>query len=121
MTRIGLAAVLTLSLTGPAFADVSGLVGNTVIATTSDGITRRIRLHADGTFLISVSDGTSATGRWSEKDGKLCYDRDAPIGHEPPPQLCVEGFAGHRLGDRWTLPGHKGLVMTAKVVKGQTP
>lgn len=105
---------------GAAHADVAGLVGNTVVGSTTDGLTRRIQLHADGSYRIMVSDGSFSTGTWSTQGDKLCYMRIAP---KPGPKdvnpLCVEGLDGHKLGDAWTTTGHRGLSMKMTVVQGQ--
>ncbi len=112
------AACLVLAAASP--ADMSGLVGATVLGSTPDKVTRRIQLHADGTYRITLSDGTVSSGRWSQKDDQLCYDRVDP---PPPPgganPFCVSGFAGHKVGDRWTLPWRNGGTMTLSVVAGQ--
>jgi hypothetical protein len=117
-----LAAGLALALVATAArADVSGLVGNTVVGTTpGDGLTRRIQLHADGTYRIVVSDGSASSGTWSLDGVKLCYFAldPKPAAGAPNP-LCVEGMDGHKLGDAWTTTGHHGLQMKMTVVKGQ--
>ncbi len=116
-----LTMVAALALTaGAAQADMSGLVGNTVIGTTTDGLTRRIQLRADGGYRITVSDGSVSTGTWTEDGDKLCYNRIDPkpaAGDQNP--LCVQGLAGHKVGDIWTTTGHRGLPMKMTVVQGQ--
>jgi hypothetical protein len=113
----GLALALVASAAG---ADMSGLVGNTVIGSTPDGLTRRIQLHADGTYRITVSDGSMSTGTWSAKASKLCYLRiDPKPGPNDSNPLCVDGFDNHKLGDAWTTTGHHGLLMKMTVVRGQ--
>ena len=113
----GLALVL---LAGAARADVSGLIGNTVVGTTTDGLTRRIQLRADGAYRITVSDGSESSGTWSTQGAQLCYFAIAPKpaqGAANP--LCVEGLDGHKLGDAWAATGHHGLPMKMTVVRGQ--
>lgn len=116
-----LAGAAALALAGGAHADMSGLVGNTVIGTTAgDGLTRRVQLHADGTYRIAVSDGSFSAGTWSAQGSKLCYLRiDPKPGPNDANPLCVEGFDGHKLGDAWTTTGHHGLLMKMTVVRGQ--
>jgi hypothetical protein len=119
--RTLLASGLALAVSaGAAHADVQGLVGNTVVGATTDGVTRRIQLHADGTYRITVSDGSHSIGTWSTQGDKLCYTRIEP---KPGPKdvnpLCVEGFDGHKLGDAWTTTGHHGLATKRTVVQGQ--
>ena len=97
-----------------------GLVGNTVVGTTTDGLTRRIQLRADGTYLITVSDGSRSSGTWTTQGAKLCYFALVP---KPPAgaanPLCVEGLDGHKVGDAWATTGHHGLPMKMTVVQGQ--
>ncbi len=84
-----------------------------------DGLARRIQLRADGTYRITVSDGTASAGTWSTRGAKLCYLSIQP---KPGPSdvnpLCVEGLDGHKLGDAWTTTGHHGLEMKMTVVRG---
>ncbi len=115
---LGLAAAVAVG--GIANADMAGLVGNTVIGTTPDKLTRRIELRADGGYRISVSDGSVSTGTWKADGSKLCYTRIDPAprpGDQNP--LCVEGLDGHKVGDSWMATGHLGLPMTMTVVAGQ--
>ena len=76
--------------------------------------------HADGSYRITVSDGSTSTGTWKAEGTKLCYTRidPAPAAGDPNP-LCVEGLDGHKAGDRWMATGHHGLPMTMSVVSGQ--
>jgi hypothetical protein len=121
MMRIAIAAAV-LAAASPAMADMSGLVGNTVFGQSPDGVVRQIWLDADGGYRISLSDGQVSTGRWSEKDGRLCYDRlQPPPGPGAPNPLCVEGFDGHGPGDRWEAPWRDGKTLKMWVVKGQAP
>ena len=115
-----LAGLALALLAGSARADVAGLVGNTVVGTTTDGLTRRIQLHADGGYRIAVSDGSASTGPWSSQGAKLCYfsiDPKPPATAQNP--LCVEGLDGHKVGDVWMATGHRGLPMKMTVVRGQ--
>lgn len=115
-------AAALLGSSSPALADMSGLVGDTVIAESPNGVVRRIELRADGAYRISLSDGQVATGRWSEKAGRLCYDRiDPPPGPGAANPLCVDGFDGHRPGDRWRAPWREGRTLKMSVTPGQPP
>lgn len=120
LAAAALAALFGLAAGGSASADMSGLVGATVVGSTPDNLTRRIQLHADGTYRISVSDGSVSTGTWTTDGAKLCYTRVNPppaAGERNP--LCVDGLDGHKVGDRWMATGHLGLPMTMTVVAGQ--
>jgi hypothetical protein len=120
MRPILIGAALAFVGVGVASADMSGLVGNTVVGVTPDKLERRIQLHADGSYRITVSDGSGSTGTWSAQGSKLCYTRI-----NPPPQpggvnpFCVDGFDGHKVGDTWTTPGRGGAAMSLTVVAGQ--
>ena len=120
LAAAALAALAGLTLAGPASADMSGLVGNTVVGSTPDKLTRRIQLHADGSFRISVSDGSVSTGTWTSDGPKLCYNMiSPPPAAGAPNPLCVDGLDGHKVGDSWMTTGHRGLPMTMTVVAGQ--
>jgi hypothetical protein len=112
--------IATLAVASVAHADMSGLVGNTVIGSTPDGLTRRVQLRADGSYLITVSDGSSSKGTWKADEARLCYTRiDPPPAAGGQNPLCVEGFDGHKVGDKWTATGHNNLPMTMTVIAGQ--
>ncbi len=120
MRSILIAAAAASSLAGAARADMSGLVGNTVVGVTPDKVTRRIQLHADGSYRITLSDGSVSTGTWSEDAGKLCYNRiDPPAPAGSPDPLCVQGFDGHKAGEAWSAPWRNGGTMSLTVVPGQ--
>jgi hypothetical protein len=117
--RAWIPALALVLVAGAAHAGVSGLLGHTVVGTTTDGLTRRIQLRADGTYRITVSDGSVSTGTWSTQGAKLCYLRIQPKpGSNDVNPLCVEGLDGHKLGDAWTTTGHHGLQMKMTVVRG---
>ena len=114
-------ALAAIAVGGSAHADMSGLVGNTAIGTTpGDGLTRRIQLRGDGSYRITVSDGSVSSGTWTTDGAKLCFKRVDPkpaAGEQNP--LCVLGLDGHKVGDTWQTTGHHGLPMTMSVVAGQ--
>ena len=120
LTAAALAALAGIVAAGSASADMSGLVGNTVVGSTPDKLTRRIQLHADGSYRISVSDGSVSTGTWTSDGAKLCYTRiSPPPAAGAPNPLCVDGLDGHKVDDSWMTTGHQGLPMTMTVVAGQ--
>ena len=119
-SRLVAAALACMAAAGSASADVSGLVGNTVVGSTPDKLTRRIQLRADGSYRITVSDGSVSTGTWISDGAKLCYNRvNPPPAAGAPNPLCVDGLGGHKVGDSWMTTGHQGLPMTMTVVAGQ--
>jgi hypothetical protein len=115
-----LGVIAALAAAGAARADMSGLVGATVVGSTPDGLTRKIMLRADGGYRITVSDGSYSAGTWKADGTKLCYTRlDPKPGPNDRNPFCVEGLDGHKVGDTWTTTGHNNLPMTMSVVRGQ--
>jgi hypothetical protein len=115
--KFSIALFVAVAAAGAARADMSGLVGNTVIGSTPDGLTRKIMLRADGSYRITVSDGSYSAGTWKADGAKLCYLRVEP---KPDPNpFCVEGLDGHKAGDSWKTVGHNNVPVTMTVVQGQ--
>ena len=74
----GLAAIASLALVSSASADnTAGLVGNTVLLTTSNGGQIKVQLHSDGTYQTTTPQGTSK-GTWKFDNGQLCYNQTDP-------------------------------------------
>jgi hypothetical protein len=64
-----------------AYADVSGLIGNTCILFGNVGSVFsevRVKLHADGTYEQQTRPGGTTRGIWKEENGKLCYTQSDP-------------------------------------------
>ena len=115
---IGLAGALALA--GTASADMTGMVGNTVVLAMPDNSTIKVQLHADGTYQTVVANGPAVKGTWAAVNGQLCYTQTdpAPAAGRPNP-FCVQGMDGRKVGDTWTQPGPGGATMNGSVVAGQ--
>jgi hypothetical protein len=113
------AAASALALAGAAHADMSGLVGNTIVIVMGDN-TIKVQLHADGTYQTTMTSGPPAKGKWSEKDGQLCYNQTDPAPADGfPNPFCVDGMSGKKAGDAWSVTGPDGSAMKQSVVAGQ--
>jgi hypothetical protein len=113
-----LAAAAASTLAGAAYADVSGLVGNTVLLTTGNGGQIKVQLHSDGTYQTTTPQGT-VKGTWKFDNGQLCYTQTdpAPAAGRPNP-FCAQGMDGKKVGDTWSQQGPGGD-MKGSVVAGQ--
>jgi hypothetical protein len=114
---IGAAAAMALA--GVAHADMSGLVGNTILIDGVPGGPIKIQLKGDGTYQ-TVSGAGTVKGTWKADGGKLCYTQTdpAPPAGRPNP-FCAEGMDGKKVGDTWTIPGQNGASMKGSVAAGQ--
>ena len=115
---IGAAAALALA--GSAWADMSGLVGNSIAINTPNGVIK-VQLHADGTYQTVGANGPVGSGTWSEDaNGGLCYSQTtpAPPAGRPNP-FCAPGMSGKKVGDSWTQAGQGGATTSLSVVAGQ--
>jgi hypothetical protein len=114
-------AAAGLALAGVAHADMSGLVGNTILINGPPGGPIKIQLKSDGTYQTVSAAGT-AKGTWKADGDKLCYTQTdpAPPAGRPNP-FCAQGMDGKKVGDTWTVPGgpNGGPAMNGSVVAGQ--
>ncbi len=113
-------AMAALALSGTAWADMSGLVGNTIAVNTPGGVIK-VQLHADGAYQTLGPNGPIGGGTWSEDaNGGLCYNQStpAPAPGQPNP-FCVPGMSGKKVGDTWTQSGQDGSSISLSVVGGQ--
>lgn len=106
MAKVAALAVIGfLAMAMPAAADVSGLLGATVVGTFGDGRQVKVRLHADGTFNEVLPDGSPASGTWTDGVDGVCFTETSP----PPPAGtkpdCLPSLSGKKVGDIWDLPG----------------
>jgi hypothetical protein len=107
-------------LSTAAMADVSGLYGNTVVATFPDGKVIKVQLKADGAFSETLPDGSAASGTYTDDANGVCFTQTAP----PPPAdakpTCAPDLAGKKAGDAWDAPGpQSGTTLKISVVAGQ--
>ena len=113
-----LAAAAATALAGGAYADVAGLVGNTVVLTTGDGGQIKVQLHSDGSYQTTTAQGV-VKGTWKFDNGQLCYTQTTPPPQAGAPSpFCVQGMDGKKVGDTWSQPGPGGD-MKGSVVSGQ--
>lgn len=113
-----LAAAAATALAGVAYADVSGLVGNTVVLSMGNGGEIKVQLHSDGSYQTTTPQGV-VKGTWKFDNGQLCYTQTdpAPPAGRPNP-FCAPGMDGKKVGDTWTQQGQGGE-MKGSVVAGQ--
>ena len=118
--RVGcLACAASLALAGAAHADMSGMVGNTIVLNGANNLVIKVQLHADGTYQTAVGAGPAVKGTWKDKAGQLCYtqtDPAPPAGQ--PAEFCAPGMNGRKVGDTWTQQGPGGQ-LNGSVVAGQ--
>ena len=120
ITGLGLlAGAAALALAGAAQADMSGMVGNTIVLAGDNNLQIKVQLHADGTYQTSLG-GATMKGTWKDKDGQLCYTQLDPAPQQgQPAEFCAQGMSGRKVGDTWTQPGPGGASMKGSVVAGQ--
>ncbi len=95
-----------LGVVSVALADVSGLVGNTIVEYDRQipEIVIKVQLHADGSYQSWVSGGLTTittNGTWKEQDGKLCYTQTSKPIPGRPTYFCAKGMDGKKVGDSW--------------------
>ena len=130
-TALGIAATL-LAACAPvprrsdqliAHADVSGLIGNTVVEYDRQNpeFVVKVQLYADGTYQTRVSGGFKTimtTGTWKEQDGKLCYTQTSKPIPGNPTHSCAHDMDGKKVGDTWVEQWPNGRMFKAQVVAG---
>jgi len=97
---------------GPASADMSGLVGNTIVANYSDGSVTKVRPAADGTFTIERSGG-SFHGTWKDDGQQVCYQES-----DPSIKAVCSPSTPRKVGDSWSVTDPNGVTVTVKIVAG---
>ncbi len=119
-----LCAAIALGWVSVAAADVSGLLGNTIVAydRRNPEIVIKTQLHADGTYQTWVSGGLgkpiTTRGTWQELDGKLCYTQTSKPIPGRPTHFCAKGMGGRKVGDTWILLWDDGTMYKGRVVAG---
>ncbi len=118
--RVGaLAGAAVLALAGVAHADMSGMVGNTIVLTGANNMSIKVQLHADGSYQTAIGGGPTVKGTWKDNNGQLCYHQTDPApaaGQQA--DFCAPGMNGRKVGDTWTQQGPGGQ-MNGTVVAGQ--
>lgn len=89
--------IATLAAT-PALADTwSGVYGNTIDATYTDGRTAKVYVEADHTYSIKLPDGTVLKGTWADSGGQSCFTLTGP---DPKP-VCFP-LKEYKVGDTFS-------------------
>jgi hypothetical protein len=118
--RVGFCAgAAAMALAGAAHADMSGMVGNTILLNGANNTVIKVQLHSDGTYQTVIGGGPTIKGTWKDNNGQLCYHQTDPA---PPAgqsgDFCAPGMNSRKVGDTWTQQGPGGQ-MTGSVVAGQ--
>ena len=118
-----LAGATALGLALAAHADVSGLIGNTMVEYDRQNpqIVIKTQLFADGSYQSSVSAGfntITTTGTWKEQDGKVCYTQTSKPIPGRPTYFCAKGGLGQKVGDTWIERWNDGRMYKGRVVAG---
>lgn len=95
---------------------VAAAFGNTVKALYPDGRYQRLWLRADGAWEAVGRRGKWSSGRWSEKDGKVCLRQSKPF--PAPFRYCTDFPSNGGLGVQWTSRDMAGEPIRLTVVKG---
>jgi hypothetical protein len=132
-TAFGVAASLLAACTSGrprsdqliAHADVSGLIGNTVVEydRQNPAFVVKVQLYADGTYRTWVSVGfkpITTTGTWREQGGKLCYTQSSKPIPGTPTYFCAHGMDGKNVGDTWIERWPDGRMFKAQVLAGSS-
>jgi hypothetical protein len=107
MRRISLlSSVAAFGVMSVALADMSGLVGNTLVEydRQNPNLVIKVQLHADGSYQSWVTDGlatVTTNGTWKEQDGKLCYSQTSKPIPGRPTYFCAKAMDGKKVGDTW--------------------
>lgn len=116
------ATVLTLALVmaspaAPAWADMAGAFGNTIVSHYPDGGTVRHYFDADGAYRARFSDGRTLSGRWAERNGRVCLDGIRPR------ILMIDSFCTDmvdaRVGESWQARDPIGRRVRNELVRGR--
>lgn len=124
-TNLGLVAVLALA--SPALAQTPrassmGLaVGNTTQAVYEGGETVTLKLKADGTFTMTVPDGTPRSGDWLADARHVCMIVKQPAPTDDAPRARCEAAFGEdkAFGESWKVTDSYGDPVTITIRQGQ--
>jgi len=120
LLSLSLAAALTLGAVQPAAAaetrGVAAAFGNTVKALYPDGKYQWLWFKADGTWEAFGRRGKWSSGKWSEKDAKVCMKQSKPI--PIPFKYCTDFPANGGVGAVWASKSMEGDPIKVTVVRG---
>lgn len=115
-----IAAAVILGSVQPAVAaesrGVAAAFGNTVKALYPDGKYQWLWFKPDGTWEAFGRRGKWSSGKWSEKDAKVCLKQAKPI--SIPFKYCTAFPASGGVGAVWTSKSVEGDPIKVTVVKG---
>ncbi len=99
---IVLAALCGAAFVTPALADTwTGVYGNTIESTYSDGRVVKVYVDADHSYSVVLGDGTTLKGTWADADGQSCFTLTDPA---PAPDAKPACFAikEYKVGDTFS-------------------
>lgn len=105
-----------LSQTQPGAADLAPAFGNTLLSTYPDGRTARMWLQADGRYQGQGRRGGASSGRWSVRDGQVCFGQRRPI---PIPRSFCTPIVRGGVGTGWTARAVTGETIRVQLVAGR--
>jgi len=97
-------------------AGVAAAFGNTVKAQYPDGRYQRLWIRADGTWDAVGRRGQRTSGKWAEKNGKVCLKQSKPF--PAPFKYCTAFPASGGIGAVWTSKDMSGEPIRLTVVPG---
>lgn len=111
---VTLAGVAVVLMTVPAAAGTwTGVYGNTINATYTDGRTAKVYVEADQTYSIKLPDGTVLKGTWADTGGQSCFTLTGP---DPTP-VCFP-LKEYKVGDTFSGTDSTGS-FTSTIVAGR--
>lgn len=122
MHRFGLILASVVLAAGPATAQTSGTgltVGNTLTGVYEEG-NIVVKLKRDGSYSMTVPDGTGLTGHWVADHEYLCMINDRTKPNSGYSTRCEKiSFAGRKFGESWKFVDSYGKPVTLTITKGQ--
>jgi hypothetical protein len=74
MKSLLLATALMCAATVPALADTwTGVYGNTITSTYSDGRVVKVYVNADHSYTVALQGGKTLNGSWADANGQSCF------------------------------------------------
>jgi hypothetical protein len=122
MKRILLAAATLALSAGLAHADTfSGMYGNTLTITGSDGMKFTVFINQDMSWEEHLADGSMLKGTYAWKDAATaCFTQSDPAPKDPSKATnCFGGQTEHKVGDTWTMNGADGKPSSLALTAGR--
>lgn len=112
----GYAAFAALNAQAAEPGAVSAAFGNTVISSYPDGTSQKIWLHADGSWNGISRHNVALSGRWTQRDDKVCMRQTQPP--TLPISYCTPLPANSQPGVQWSGRDVAGRAITLSLTKG---